>query len=797
MSSSEVRNNPHRQNDLTMDEPQDEEWAEDEDDKGSTCSLDVANIDADRDETRPTGHMGKSSSVIWAQRTAEECRQSNQEPSFGLQSLDYIPPSYHTEDLDMETIDLDKILVFELPEPLLAQDLLDAYFTQVHPVFPVLDWENFLSWYRSFKTSRESLRLDNSNRLAILNIIFAIMTYYANLTDAPYKGHHNDHLVYAARAKKLYMDERILYEDSKISTISALGLLCLYFMATCRLNRAWTICGVAIRNSLTLGLHLRNNFKEIPVAEKEYRARLWWALYSLECSLDELTGRPTCISDRDITTSIPGDTGDTLSRKAQPFPKITNNNIGVGDSSIQPSAGDVLPSQILAGVSKEPDSFRAPEFSDISSSYFFHRVELCRVSHETVSNLYSASTTKRKWSQIQDTIQRIDQQLSAWKRSLPPEFGADIDTYVKVAENDEILRYRTSLAMLFNSSRMILFRPCLCRFKGRINQGDSLRREFGQQGAEACVKSATRMIALISWADGNVKRLYAISPWWSILHYLCEALSVLTLELAFLARHMPTEKAYILEDAKKGIRCLSVMSSKSISARKAWEIFDNLFRRVAPLNYWSVYDMPVEAPIPPGYKWDRAVKSLAVAQSQARPEYLPEDHQLSRSNLQEYQQTHLPVSPSRATSTWTNQPQSFQPFVDQTYPSSSSEELGNHLSSLEALNRFSTMGNIHGHYDDDWSNLFSQNDSDRGSGMFQGNSFDAAIQHSYGGGMGYRYFDDMSGNTNPVFMENDQQREFEEPHFSTGEEQPQQSLYEGMNPQTGHQETGREGGFRY
>jgi hypothetical protein len=33
--------------------------------------------------------------------------------------------------------------------------------------------------------------------------------------------------------------------------------------------------------------------------------RLWWALYSLEVFLDELTGRPSCISDRDISTPLP------------------------------------------------------------------------------------------------------------------------------------------------------------------------------------------------------------------------------------------------------------------------------------------------------------------------------------------------------------------------------------------------------------------------------------------------------------------------------------------------------------
>lgn len=68
---------------------------------------------------------------------------------------------------------------------------------------------------------------------------------------------------------------------------------------------AWTFCGLAIRQALTLGLHVRNEAKDISDVEKEHRVRLWWSLYSLECSLNELTGRPTCISDRDISTPLP------------------------------------------------------------------------------------------------------------------------------------------------------------------------------------------------------------------------------------------------------------------------------------------------------------------------------------------------------------------------------------------------------------------------------------------------------------------------------------------------------------
>jgi hypothetical protein len=70
-------------------------------------------------------------------------------------------------------------------------------------------------------------------------------------------------------------------------------------------NRAWTFCGLAIRHALTLGLHVRSEAQDLSDVEKEHRVRLWWSLYSLECILNELTGRPSCISDRDISTPLP------------------------------------------------------------------------------------------------------------------------------------------------------------------------------------------------------------------------------------------------------------------------------------------------------------------------------------------------------------------------------------------------------------------------------------------------------------------------------------------------------------
>jgi hypothetical protein len=60
-----------------------------------------------------------------------------------------------------------------------------------------------------------------------------------------------------------------------------------------------------------------------------------------------------------------------------------------------------------------------------------------------------------------------------------------------------------------------------------------------------------------------------------------------------------------LRRQKKGILWLHDMAETSVSARKAWEIFDCLIRLVALMISCSVCDIPSEAPIPPGYNWRR------------------------------------------------------------------------------------------------------------------------------------------------------------------------------------------------
>jgi hypothetical protein len=273
---------------------------------GSTSSVDVIPQDPDRDATKSTRQMGKSSSVTWVKPSAEECRQSSSdESSLPMHDAPFAISSYHTLDGDMEQLNLTHIDQYQWPNPALAETLVSSYFENIHHSFPILEESRFISTYRNFNFGATNLMDEETIWLCTANIILAISAFYAFLRQDSHRGNYYDHMVFHERSKLLYMNEKLLYEDARISTVCASGLLCLYYIATCRLDRAWTMCGVAIRHALTTGLHVRSEAEDLADAEKEHRIRIWWCLYSLECLLNQLTGRPTCISDRDIGAPLP------------------------------------------------------------------------------------------------------------------------------------------------------------------------------------------------------------------------------------------------------------------------------------------------------------------------------------------------------------------------------------------------------------------------------------------------------------------------------------------------------------
>lgn len=368
---------------------------------------------------------------------------------------------------------------------------------------------------------------------------------------------------------------------------------------------------------MALGLHVRSEAKDLSDMDKELRVRLWWSLYCLERLLDELTGRPSCISDRDISTPLPLNVDETQFRRDSPLYKKHRRRSATSPTikgkarlstpqlptPATSSSASIDPSMVSTPPTSSPVysayTFPMTRLPITSSTYFIYRTQLSILFHEILTQLYCAALVKAKWSEVQDTIRDIDSRLLKWKASLPEEF----DFSNPPTQTDVFTLHRTGLSMFYNSSRMTLFRPCLCRFEGRIENESDRSKTFDSNAAIACVESARNILASLPSMSEPAK-VYNITAWWIVVHYIVEAGSVLMLELAYRAEHLPSQAEEILADSKKAVLWLRAMSDQSIAARKSWEIFHSLLQRVAPKVGGETWSMPRTAPVPPGWRWN-------------------------------------------------------------------------------------------------------------------------------------------------------------------------------------------------
>jgi hypothetical protein len=76
--------------------------------------------------------------------------------------------------------------------------------------------------------------------------------------------------------------------------------------------------------------------------------------------------------------------------------------------------------------------------------------------------------------------------------------------------------------------------------------------------------------------------LHRISPWWCTLHYLMQAATVLLLELAYRAQHVPEKAIMVSKAAKKALDWLSTLSKSNMASERAWKLCNGFLRRLVP-----------------------------------------------------------------------------------------------------------------------------------------------------------------------------------------------------------------------
>ncbi|KAF9008701.1 fungal-specific transcription factor domain-containing protein [Cyathus striatus] len=288
----------------------------------------------------------------------------------------------------------------EYPARDLADKLVDAYFSRLHYLMPVIDKPLFMRQYKTLMDNTHDPRVARS-QTAFLSLVFAVFACAANLVDdsrLSASGRHDDGgmgMVYYERALIL---QYISHASIQVSHVQCFILLSSFLCSVNCLPQAWILIGQAVRAGQDLGLHRSPRRLLITSIEKEMRRKIWWGVYILDRMLALALGRPLGVNDSDCDVEMP---------------------IEVDDEYL-------------------PDYFSGAQMTQRPAPLMTGSIALIRlyeIAGRVLREVYALDTCKdhlepEKKADLQRTVESLDNELTQWLDELPIIFKSQ-------SQNDE------------------------------------------------------------------------------------------------------------------------------------------------------------------------------------------------------------------------------------------------------------------------------------------------------------------------------------------------------------------------
>ncbi|KAI1489121.1 fungal-specific transcription factor domain-containing protein [Biscogniauxia mediterranea] len=253
------------------------------------------------------------------------------------------------------------------------------------------------------------------------------------------------------------------YEEPDVEYIETLLLLSFYSHALNRKNTAYTYAGLALRLSVTLGLHRNISYDpSISPVEIENRRRVWWTVYAFDRVCSSKLGHAPMIRDEDIDAPLP-------------------------------SADGLSP--------EEADDF-------VDAKQLIANIQLARIMGSILS-LYGVATQRPK--DFVRNVHAILNSLKQWETELPVELKLDHNRFPSYAS-----RSVASLRLHFNQCIILTTRPVLLHvfnYHVKCDQKNMSPKHTNKPLSpmtialsEACIYAARASANLLGqlWADGNI-----------------------------------------------------------------------------------------------------------------------------------------------------------------------------------------------------------------------------------------------------------------------------------------------------
>ena len=338
-----------------------------------------------------------------------------------------------------------------------------------------------------------------------------------------------------------------------------------------------------------MGLSFRNESNVIGHISKEARYRVWWSLYTLDTSLCAMTGRPPSSNVDFCTTPLPAPFNEEQFRDETIAQLIADHEArsiltgilsskGWGQSNPE---GTFNPEQSGRSMPNRNDQCEQLANSAIRtltpnvSLYFLYFTELGLIMRESVDTLYAPGAAWKSWREIETVISVLNNKTDAWLSRLPDAFRFTGGQGSRAFE-----RQISSLAFRYYSTKLIITQPCL-RHVTRNGPGSPSHGGFCDTMTDQCVDIAIQILGLLP-EPPNSSWLYCIAPWWCVLHYLMQAMTVLLTELFIRATPGSPQYDKVQENIDKGNRWLCEMSTRDPCSKRAWHVCNDLFARHSP-----------------------------------------------------------------------------------------------------------------------------------------------------------------------------------------------------------------------
>ncbi|KAL6405319.1 hypothetical protein AUP68_11071 [Ilyonectria robusta] len=183
-----------------------------------------------------------------------------------------------------------------MPSRHVSDQLIQSFFENFHPAYPVIDRKLFASLYRQGK--------------ACPLILHAI--YMVALTCGPedlvqaagYADRATVRKTHYLRAKTLYDYE---YETDDTNVAAVLHLLSFWWLESEDQKDAWYWQGCSVTLVQSLGMHRSLARRELSPRSKSLWKRIWWSIYIRDRHAAAALGRPCRIRDEDCDVEPPSE----------------------------------------------------------------------------------------------------------------------------------------------------------------------------------------------------------------------------------------------------------------------------------------------------------------------------------------------------------------------------------------------------------------------------------------------------------------------------------------------------------